>query len=146
MTVPTLFDVQTKSLIGGVPYFQALDDAGLRSVAQEIIVRHYSTGQVIFLEGEPGRGLHLVVKGLGKIYHMSSEGREHILHLLGPGDFCNEVAAVDGGPNPANLAAIEDSTVWVVTKDSMNRLRRQYPQLNDVIINNLAQHSRHLVK
>lgn len=146
LTIPTLFDVQTKSLISGIPYFQALDDDGLRSVAQEIIVRHYSTGQVIFLEGEPGRGLHLVVEGLGKIYHMSSEGREHILHLLGPGNFCNEVAAVDGGPNPANLAAIEDSTVWVVTKDSMDRLRQQYPQLNDVIINNLAQHSRHLVK
>lgn len=127
MTFPTLFDVHTKSLITGVPYFQALDDDGLRSVAQEVIVRHYNAGQVIFLEGESGRGLHLVVEGLGKIYHLSPEGREHILHLLGPGDFCNEVSAVDGGPNPANLAAIEDTAVWVVTKDSMDRLRRQYP-------------------
>lgn len=146
LTVPTLFDVQTKSLITGVPYFHALDDDGLKSVAQEIIVRHYSAGEVIFLEGDPGRGLHLVVEGLCKIYHLSVEGREHILHLLEPGEFCNEVAAVDGGPNPANLAAIDNSIVWVVTKDSMGRLRQQYPQLNDVIINNLAQHSRHLVK
>jgi len=146
LTVPTLFDVQTKSFITGVPYFQALNDDGLKSVAQEIVVRHYNAGEVIFLEGDPGRGLHLVVEGLCKIYHLSVEGREHILHLLEPGEFCNEVAAVDGGPNPANLAAINNSIVWVVTKDSMDRLRRQYPQLNDVIINNLAQHSRHLVK
>lgn len=146
MTLPTLFDVQTKSLITGVPYFQALDDDGLKSVAQEIIVRQFSAGEVIFLEGDPGRGLHLVAEGLCKIYHLSVEGREHILHLLEPGEFCNEVAAVDGGPNPANLAAVEDSTVWVVTKDSMDRLRRQYPELNDVIINNLAQHCRHLAK
>ncbi len=146
MTTLTLFDAVTKSLLTKIPYFQALDDAGLQSVAQEVIVREYSAGQVIFLEGEPDRGLHLVVEGLGKIYHMSPEGREHILHLLEPGDFCNEVAAVDGGPNPANLAALEDSTVWVVTKESMDHLRRQYPELNDVIINNLAQHCRHLVK
>jgi CRP/FNR family transcriptional regulator len=146
VTTPALFDTATKSLLGGVPYFQALDDDGLKSVAREVIVREYSAGQVIFLEGEPGRGLHLVVDGLGKIYHLSPEGREHILHLLEPGDFCNEVSAVDGGSNPANLAVIEDSIVWVVTKDSMDRLRQQYAELNDVIINNLAQHCRHLIK
>ncbi len=74
LTIPPLFDLQTKSLITGVPYFQALDDDGLKSVAQEIVVRHYSAGEVIFLEGDPGRGLHLVVKGLCKIYHLSIEG------------------------------------------------------------------------
>lgn len=142
----TLFDVHAKSLISGIPYFQAFDDDGLKNVAQEIIVRHYSAGEVIFLEGDPGQGLHLVVGGFCKIYHLSVEGREHILHLLKPGEFCNEVAAMDGGPNPANLAAIDNSTVWIVTKDSMDRLRRRYPHLNDVIINNLAQHARHLVK
>jgi CRP/FNR family transcriptional regulator len=146
VTTLTLFDTATKSLLTGVPYFEVLDDARLRSVAQEVIARHYHAGEVIFLEGDPGRGLHLVVEGVCKVYHLSTEGREHILHLLTPGEFCNEVSAVDGGPNPANLAAVEDSLVWVITKDSMDRLRREYPELNDVIINNLAQHCRHLVK
>jgi CRP-like cAMP-binding protein len=142
----TLFDTTTKSLLSGVPYFEVLDEARLKSVAQEVIARHYHAGEIIFLEGETGRGLHLVVEGLCKVYHLSVEGREHILHLLAPGDFCNEVSAVDGGPNPANLAALEDSLVWVISKDAMDRLRRRYPELNDVIINNLAQHCRHLVK
>lgn len=146
MTTLTLFDTTTNSLLAGIPYFRALADDGLRSVAQGVIVRHYSAGEVVFIEGNPGRGLHLVVEGLCKIYHLSPEGREHILHLLEPGDFCNEVSAVDGGPNPANLAAVEDSTVWVITKDAMDNLRQQYPTLNDVIIQNLAQHCRHLVK
>ncbi|MCQ3979731.1 MAG: hypothetical protein DPW09_40450, partial [Anaerolineae bacterium] len=146
MTTLTLFDTTTKSLLGGVSYFQTLDDDGLRSAAQAVIVRHYSAGEIVFIEGNPGRGLHLVVEGLCKIYHLSPEGREHILHLLEPGDFCNEVSAVDGGPNPANLAAVEDSTVWVITKEAMDNLRRQYPILNEVIIHHLAQHCRHLVK
>jgi CRP/FNR family transcriptional regulator len=123
-----------------------LDDTKLRSVAQEIIARRYHAGEIIFLEGDSGRGLHLMVEGVCKVYHLSTEGREHILHLLTPGEFCNEVSAVDGGPNPANLAALEDSLVWVITKEAMDHLRQQYPELNDVIINNLAQHCRHLVK
>jgi CRP/FNR family transcriptional regulator len=146
VTILTLFDTTIKSLLGGVSYFQTLDDDGLRSAAQAVVVRHYSAGEIVFIEGNPGRGLHLVVAGLCKIYHLSPEGREHILHLLEPGDFCNEVSAVDGGPNPANLAAVEDSTVWVITKDALDNLRRQYPTLNEVIIHHLAQHCRHLVK
>lgn len=146
LTPLSLFDSTTKPLLAGVPYFRTLDDSRLKSVAQQVIVRHYSAGEVVFLEGDPGNGLHLVVDGLCKVYHLSVEGREHILHLLTPGEFCNEVSAVDGGPNPANLAAIEDSTVWVITKNSMDRLRHQFPELNGVIINNLAQHCRHLVK
>jgi hypothetical protein len=78
----TLFNTITKSLLTSVPYFQALDDHGLRSVTQEVIVRHYSAGEVVFLESDPGKGLHLVVEGLCKVYHLSLEGREHILHLL----------------------------------------------------------------
>ena len=124
LTAPNFIDEgQTRLLIKGVPYFQTLDDDGLNRVAQTIVVRYYRAGEVIFLEGDPGRGLHLVVEGLCKVFHLSLEGREHILHLLEPGEFCNEVSAVDGGPNPANLAAAQDTTVWVVTKDTMARLR-----------------------
>lgn len=146
MIAVTVLNTQTKSLLAGVPYFAALDDEGLQHVAQEVIARRYEAGELIFLEGAAGRGIHLVVEGLCKVYHLSTEGREHILSLLEPGDFCNEVSAVDGGPNPANLAAVEDSLVWVITPDALARLRQQYPVLNEVIITNLAHHCRHLIR
>ena len=61
---------QSKPLILTVPYFHKLDDQSLRDVAQEIIERHYTAGQIIFLEGEPGAGLHLVASGLCKVYRL----------------------------------------------------------------------------
>jgi CRP/FNR family transcriptional regulator len=139
-------DNRTKSLLRGVPYFKALDDSALETAAQEIITRHYSAGEIIFLEGDAGSGLHLVVQGLCQIYYLSSEGREYIVQALGPGDFCNEVSAVDGGPNPANMAAVQDSTVGVLSREALTRLRQQYPVLNEVIISNLAAHCRQLVQ
>ena len=137
---------QTKSLLKAVPYFQTLDDNALETVIQEILTRHYGAGEIIFLEGDTGSGLHIVVQGLCRIYYLSSEGREYTVHTLGPGDFCNEVSAVDGGPNPANMAAVQDSTVWVLSREALSRLRQRYPLLNEVIINNLAAHCRHLVR
>lgn len=141
-----LIDQKAKSLLKAVPYFRALDDDALATVAREVIARRYQAGELIFLEDDPDAGLHLVAEGHCKVYRLSEGGREHILATLGPGDSCNEVPVVDGGPNPANFAAIEDSTVWVVSADSLNRLRQHFPVLNDIIIKNLAMRCRQLVQ
>ncbi|MCL4300427.1 MAG: Crp/Fnr family transcriptional regulator [Anaerolineae bacterium] len=139
-------DDRAKSLLRAVPYFKALDENALSVVAREVIVRQYRAGEIIFLEGEPDAGLHLVVEGLCKVYRLSEGGREHVLATLRPGDSCNEVPVVDGGPNPANFAALEDSTVWIISTDSLTRLRRQFPALNEMIIKNLAMRCRQLVQ
>jgi CRP/FNR family transcriptional regulator len=146
MAALPLVDEKIKSLLRGVPYFRGLEDKALEVVAQAVIVRHYRAGELIFLEGEPVAGLHLVVEGLGKVYRLSEGGREHIMVTLGPGDSCNEVPVIDGGPNPANFAAIQDSTVWVISEEAMTRLRRQFPPLNEMIIKNLAMRCRQLVQ
>lgn len=146
MSAPILVDEKTKSLLKTVPYFRGLDDKALELVAQEVIVRRYQAGELIFLEGDPVAGLHLVVEGLGKVYRLSEGGREHIMVTLGPGDSCNEVPVIDGGPNPANFGAIQDLTVWVITEEAMTRLRRQFPALNEMIIKNLAMRCRQLVQ
>ena len=141
-----LVDRQAKELLQAVPYFTALDDAALTDVAAEFIIRRYRAGELIFLEGDPEAGLHLVAEGLCKVYRMSEAGREQVLAVLKPGDSCNEVPVVDGGPNPANLVAVEDSTVWVITAQALTRLRHRHPQLNDIIINSLAMRCRQLVQ
>jgi CRP/FNR family transcriptional regulator len=144
MTV--LIDDRTKSLLRAVPYFKELDEPALADTAREVITRQYRAGEIIFLEGEPEAGLHLIVEGLAKVYRLSEAGREQVLATLKPGDSCNEVPVVDGGPNPANLQALEDCTVWVISAESLGRLRRKYPPLNDIIIKNLAMRCRQLVQ
>lgn len=146
VTIPIIVDDYAKSLLKSVPYFRALDETAIKAVAQEVIVRDYPGGALIFLEGDPDAGLHLVAKGLCKVYRLSEAGREHVLATLGPGDSCNEVPVVDDGPNPANFAAIEDSTVWIISSEALTRLRQQYPTLNDIIIKNLAMRCRQLVQ
>lgn len=133
-------------LLRAIPYFQNLDDAALEYIFREVIVRQFQAGEIIFLENDPCAGLHLVVKGLCKVYRISEEGREHILATLNPGDSCNEVPVVDSGPNPANFAAIEDSTVWIISGQSMRQLRQKFPELNEAIITNLAMRCRQLVQ
>ena len=136
----------TRTLLRAVPYFRALDDDALEAVAREVVARRCPAGALIFMEGDPGAGLHLVAHGLCKVYRLSMGGREQVLATLGPGDSCNEVPAVDGGPNPASLAAIEASTLWVISQQALSRLRERNSALNDVIIKSLATRCRQLVE
>jgi CRP/FNR family transcriptional regulator len=143
---PVPREARTQSLLKAVPFFRLLDDDMLADVAAKVITRRYQAGETIFWEGEPDAGLHLVARGKCKVYRISEQGREHVLADLGPGDSCNEVPAVDGGPNPANFMAVTDSTVWIISGEALNQLRQQHPHLNNLIINNLAMRCRQLVQ
>ena len=141
-----LVDDNTLMLLQSVPYFKMLDRTALEDITHEVSSHSYKAGEIIFLEDEPDAGLHLVVEGSCKVYRLSEGGREHVLATLTPGDSCNEVPVVDGGPNPANFAALEDSVVWVISGEGLARLQQRHPILNDIIIKNLAMRCRQLVQ
>lgn len=55
-------------------------------------IRSFEARETIFNEGDPCTGFYVVIEGLAKVYKLSAEGREHVLHLLGPGDTFAEAA------------------------------------------------------
>jgi len=128
-----------------VPYFAHLDAAAMEAVAGKATRRRYSRGELIFLEGDPCAGLHVIQEGRIKLYKVSLEGREQIVRLLGPGQFFNEVAVFDRGSNPVSATAVLDSTVWVVDCGAMVDLVATHQALAAAIIENLASRSRHLL-
>jgi len=142
----TVTPAQTAALIRAVPYFADLDHAELAQVQARLAERHYQADQIVFFEEDHCAGLHLVVSGRARVYRMSLEGREQVLALLGPGDSCNEVPAVDGGPNPASCNALEPTTFWVLSRDALDQLRQEIPGLNDAIVASLAARCRQLVQ
>ena len=128
-----------------VPYFAGLPDAILTALSAVAIERSYRRGEVIFLEGEPCAGLYVVAAGEVKIFKLSSQGREQILHRLGAGGTFNDVAVLDGGPNPASAGAISDAACLVITRSDMRRLAEAHPQLAWALIESIARRARILV-
>ncbi|MBW2111593.1 MAG: Crp/Fnr family transcriptional regulator [Deltaproteobacteria bacterium] len=66
-------------------------------------------GDLIFSEGDDGHGFFLVVSGQVKIFKSSADGKEQILHILGPGEPFGEVPVFSGQQFPASAEAIRDS-------------------------------------
>lgn len=132
-------------LIRNVSYFQTLSAEIVANLAAIATPFRYPAGSVIFLEDEPVAGLFVVQEGIVKISRVSQEGREQILHLIYPGDTFNDVAALDGGPNPATANAQTDVLVWCIQRQDLQWLAERYPALAWALIESIAQRTRHLV-
>lgn len=128
-----------------VPWLEDATDETVRTLAAVACPRRYAAGAVIFLEGDPAAGLFLIGEGMVKISRFSKDGREYILHLLHVGDTFNDVAALDGGPNPATAIAHSNVVVWRVERRDLQAIAARYPELSWALIESLARRARHLV-
>lgn len=128
------------------PYFQGLSEASLRQISGKMSLRRYDRGEVLFWEGDACAGLHIIERGSVKLFRISPHGRQHIVRVLQEGDTCNEVPVFDGGANPVNVEALEETTAWVVEAEAVRELMRKDPEFMQKTIQNLARMMRHLVR
>lgn len=127
-------------------YFNTLQPAQLEWLAGQCAARTFAAGTIIFLESEPSEGMYLIEHGRVKVYKVNPEGEEHILHLLGTGNTFNEIAAMDGGPNPANAAALSHVSAWLLPAEAIQRLLLNDPALAVKALRLMAGRVRHLVQ
>lgn len=132
--------------LGHHPYFQNLAPQSLARLAAVAVPRAAGAGEVLFLEGDPSAGLWVLEQGQVKVYKLSAEGREHILHLIGPGESFNDIPALDGGPNAASAAALSEIAAWVIGSEVLREAIRRDPALAQAAIDALTARVRMLVQ
>lgn len=126
-------------------YFETANPATLDWLSEQMIRRVFKPGEMIFLEGESAAGLWLIERGRVKIYKLNPDGGEHVLHLLGEGNTFNDIAALDGGHNPANAAALSDVTAWLLPSTALAEAIGRDGALALQVIRFLAARVRYLV-
>jgi CRP-like cAMP-binding protein len=118
-----------KQILKGTPLFAALDDAELSSLAARCGVCSYGAGEVLFSEGEPCKGLFIVVSGRVRIFKTSLGGREHVLTVEGPGASVAELPVFDGGSYPASASAVEPSELLFVSRADLRAICYEKPEV-----------------
>jgi len=78
--------------------------------------------ELIFSEGDAGHGFYIVVEGQVKVYKLSLEGKEQILHMFGPGEPFGEVPVFSGDVFPASAEAVQPGKVLYFPRDRFIRL------------------------
>lgn len=121
-----------------IPFFSGLDDQVIGELARGAIWRHYSAGEVVFLEGELSDGLYYLQSGWLKITKTSLEGREQVLQFLEPGETFHIIGIFANRPNPATAIAMESAGIWILRREAVMGLLEKYPQLAQHVIEKMA--------
>jgi CRP/FNR family transcriptional regulator, cyclic AMP receptor protein len=120
------------------PLFSALDDeaaSALRASMSETKIRR---GEVLFREGDSGDRLFVVTDGKVKLGRSSSDGRENLLAILGPGQMFGELSLFDPGPRSATVTAVTDVSMLVLSHDEMVRWLSGRPEVARGLLSQLA--------
>jgi CRP/FNR family transcriptional regulator len=109
-------------LISTIPLFDGLPAEQLDAIRQIAVEKRYNKGQTIFSEGDKTTGFFVIVDGRVKIYKMSSEGKEQILHIFEAGQSFGEVTVFSGQQMPANAQTLAKTHLLLFARNAFVNL------------------------
>lgn len=115
--------------IAAIDLFKDLSDEHLKELAMILADQVFRKGQLIFSEGDAAAGFYVVIAGRVKIFKLSIEGKEQILHIFGPGAPIGEVAVFEGERFPANAESLEDSRLFFFPRGAFLKLIEERPSI-----------------
>jgi CRP/FNR family transcriptional regulator len=116
-------------ILRSTPLFNGLGDDESAVVARLVFEKSYAKGESIFFEGDEADGFYIVGSGSVKVFKMNPAGKEHILHIFGPGEPVGEVPVFGNRPFPASAEAIVDTRMLFFPKPAFVSLIEQNPSI-----------------
>lgn len=118
------------------------------ALARRLERRELAAGEVLFEEGAAGDRMYLLARGSISIVTglAADSGPVRRLVSFAPGVIFGETAMLDGGGRTARAVADEPSVVHVLTRESLDAIRRDDPALASQILFNLARHLSSLLR
>ena len=116
-------------IISTIPLFKGLPEDQMVAIRKIALEKEFNKGEIIFSEGDEGNGFFVIAEGRVKIFKLSTEGKEQILHIFGPSQPFGEVPVFAGQKFPANAQAIEKTRVLFFLRISIVNLISANPSL-----------------
>jgi CRP-like cAMP-binding protein len=128
-----------------VRHFRNLGLPELTMVVTAGEVRRLKATTFIFHENDPCAGMFVLLKGRVHLCKLGPQGQVNIMAVIEPVIMFNEVAVLDGGPNPLSAIAVENSIAWHVSHASFQVLLERIPQVGLSLLRVLARRNREMI-
>jgi CRP/FNR family transcriptional regulator, cyclic AMP receptor protein len=109
----------------------------LAKVGEGRTIAKYRKGQVVFAQGDPADAVFYIQKGKVKITVVSDRGKEAVIAILGPDEFCGEGCLAGQPRRMATVAAMTDGTIMRLEKTSIIHVLQQEPGFSEIFISHL---------
>ncbi len=121
-----------------VDFLHGLDHDTLTSVAKSATWKVFPPDAVVFWEGDIETNLYYLQYGSLKAMKASPDGRQQVLRFIQAGEIFNEIGVLAKRPNPATAVALEESGVWLIPRQALEKIVQIHPTVALQIIENMA--------
>lgn len=125
-------------LIRKVKLFKDLSDAELKKVSAIIKTASFRKGIMIYEEGSPVQGLHIIDKGRVKVTRKTKDGGRQVLAILKANTFFGELSLLDGRSHSASIETLENTKVFIIKKEDMDKFLKQNPDIAYKIVRDIT--------
>ena len=132
-------------ILDGCRLFSAVEPAGFQRLGTIARLVKFGKGQLILREGQECPGVYVVGSGLVRVFKTGPQGKEHVLHMVGPGQTFAEVAAIGGFEVPASAEAVAPTTCVLLPMDRFRKALEEDHALCLGMMTGLTFWVRHLV-
>ena len=125
--------------IGHLWIFQNLDPEEVKALTKEALRKKSTTGQALFLQGNPADEMFLIKGGCVKLSKVLEDGTELTLDIRKAGDFVGENMFSEESQYPVSAYCLEDTLTCGFSRNQFEELVLQYPRVGLQIIKNLSE-------
>lgn len=112
------------------PLFDALDEEDARALRRQMAEVKLTRGERLFMEGENGDALYVVLEGKMKLTRAAADGRENLLSVIGPGEMFGELSLFDPIPRTATASAVTDVLLASLKHEALLPWLRERPEVS----------------
>ena len=127
-----------RQILKNVPLFAGLNESDLDDLMAIVRINEHPRGELLFSDGEEAAGFFIVLDGKVKVYKLSPEGKERILHVIHPGGTFAEAAIFGEGLYPAYAEPLQASKLLFLPKDAFLALLRDNSRVSINMIAGLS--------
>jgi CRP/FNR family transcriptional regulator, cyclic AMP receptor protein len=121
-------DKNTRDILRNIGLFRDLTEEELTRVQSITTRHHYDRGEYVFMEGQTREAVYFVERGLIKVFKVDSEGREHIVNILGVSQMFPHVGLFDDSPYPGTAEILSSATLLSVRSKPFEELLLDNPE------------------
>src|SRR6476661_2224450 len=97
----------------------------------------YPKNQIVFRQGDPADAVFYILKGKVKVTVVSGQGKEAVVAILGPEEFCGEGCLAGQPRRIATVRAMTECTIMRLEKTTIMRVLYDEPAFSEVFMSHL---------
>jgi CRP/FNR family cyclic AMP-dependent transcriptional regulator len=101
----------------------------------------YKKGHALFVQGGPADAVFYIRNGKVKITVVSEQGKEAVVAILGPDEFCGEGCLTGQVRRPATAAAMTECEIMRLEKATMIRVIHDEPTFSEMFVSHVLARS-----